>query len=82
MILANLPSFQNLEGLGFEVFPNPTKGTFTVQPPKSPEGGLARVEVYNSLGQHIATLQAGEATLPKGFYLLRYGRSLRKLVVE
>ena len=78
----NLQSSQNLEGLGFEVYPNPTTGTFIISL-KSPSGDLGvGVEVYNAIGQHIASLPAGEATLPKGFYLLRYGRSLRKLVVE
>ncbi|TAF73232.1 MAG: hypothetical protein EAZ53_13305 [Bacteroidetes bacterium] len=79
----NLSGFQNAENATFEVFPNPSSGTFTIKIDKVSENLIdSGVAVYNSIGQQISTLQTGETTLPKGFYLLKYGKQLKKLVVE
>lgn len=61
-----------------KVYPNPAKGVFTVE-------GKGRLEVTNVLGQVVkATDVDGTATiaLPKGFYILKLGNAVQKVVVE
>ena len=62
----------------FNIYPNPTKGIFTVE-------GTGRLAVMNVLGQTVLTKEIdGKETLelPKGMYFVKLVDETRKLVVE
>ena len=73
----------------FKVYPNPTKGFFTVE-------GASYITVYNTLGQVVATCRDGVHTvstssgivayqipLPSGIYFVKSGEgAVKKVVVE
>ena len=79
-------SEEGIVGLGeqqnktFEVYPNPTNGTFTVE-------GASILTIYNTMGQIITTSHKENGThtftLRPGVYFVKSGEgTVRKVVVE
>jgi hypothetical protein len=66
------------EALAFELWPNPSKGHFTVE-------GTGIMTVTNTLGQTILVREINckeSIALPRGLYIVKLGRLTRKIVVE
>ena len=66
------------EDLAFELWPNPSKGHFTVE-------GTGIMTVTNTLGQTILVREINckeSIALPRGLYIVKMGRLTQKIVVE
>jgi hypothetical protein len=66
------------EALAFELWPNPSKGHFTVE-------GTGIMTVTNTLGQTILVREINckeSIALPRGLYIVKLGGLTRKIVVE
>ncbi|MBQ2168822.1 MAG: T9SS type A sorting domain-containing protein [Prevotella sp.] len=64
--------------LAFELWPNPSKGHFTVE-------GTGIMTVTNTLGQTILVREINckeSIALPRGLYIVKLGGLTRKIVVE
>ncbi|TAF75619.1 MAG: T9SS C-terminal target domain-containing protein [Bacteroidetes bacterium] len=80
--ITNIISNEYQRDGGFEVYPNPSTGTFTTKSFGISSNEIKYVEVFSIEGIKITNLALGVAQLPKGIYILKYGTHVRKLILE
>lgn len=75
----------NFEATTLRIFPNPSKGLVTVETNLTDE---ALLEVFHPTGQQLLSrnirglLQLDLSELPAGFYFIKVGNTVQKLVIE